>query len=210
MTNLDAATAAARADLCRFLAACHYQPAPEFSEEKLFESMLAAATHIDPALEARTRRLGECFASEGIENLLVDYTRLFLGPSHILAKPYGSVWLTGEKTLMQDSTSAVSELYREAGFDLDDTFRELPDHIAAELEFLYLLIYRENEARLAEDAAGLEAVARARTRFLNEHLGQWVIPFTAAMGAGARSGFYRELAALTELFVGLERKRRLP
>jgi TorA maturation chaperone TorD len=171
--------------------------------------MRVAATQVDPALEVRTRRLGEHFTSEGIENLLVDYTRLFLGPSLILAKPYGSVWLRGERTLMQDSTAAVSELYREAGFDLADTFHELPDHIAAELEFLYLLIYRENEARLNEDVSALEAVARQRARFLSEHLGRWVIAFTAAMGAGAQSAFYRELAELTEVFVGLERKRHV-
>jgi putative dimethyl sulfoxide reductase chaperone len=207
MADEDATTAAARADLCRFLAACYYQPGPEFSEEKLFDSMLAAARQVDPALEVRTRRLGEYFIAEGIENLLVDYARLFLGPSEILAKPYGSVWLTGEKTLMQDSTSAVRELYREAGFDLDDTFRELPDHIAAELEFLYLLIYRENEARLKEDVSALETMARLRTRFLNDHLGRWVIAFTAAMAAGARSAFYRELGELTNLFVGLEERR---
>lgn len=209
MTGEDTTTALARADLCRFLAACYYQPAAEFSEEKLFGSMLAAAIHIDPALEVRTRRLGACFTSEGIENLLVDYTRLFLGPSHILAKPYGSVWLTGEETLMQESTSAVAALYREAGFDLDETFRELPDHIAAELEFLYLLIFRENQARSAEDVSELEAIARLRTRFLNEHLGKWVIAFTAAVAAGARTAFYRELAVLTEFFVRLEAQRQV-
>ena len=33
----------AREDLCRFLAACYYQPGPEFAEEKVFDSMLAAA-----------------------------------------------------------------------------------------------------------------------------------------------------------------------
>jgi TorA maturation chaperone TorD len=209
MTDEHTTTAAARADLCRFLAGCYYQPAPEFSEENLFESMLAAATQVDPALEVRTRRLGRYFISEGIDNLLVDYARLFLGPSDILAKPYGSVWLTGEKTLMQDSTSAVSELYREAGFDLDQTFRELPDHIAAELEFLYLLIYRENEARFKEDVSGVQKVARLRTRFLNGHLGRWVSAFTAAIGAGARTGFYRELGELTNVFVALEERRRV-
>ena len=31
--------ATARQDLCRFLSACYYEPAPEFAEEKLFDSM---------------------------------------------------------------------------------------------------------------------------------------------------------------------------
>ncbi len=193
MTSHDPATAGARADLCRFLAACYYEPAEEFSEERLFESMAAAAAQIDPELAAQARRLGEQFPAQGLEDLLVDYTRLFLGPNRSIARPYGSIWLSGEQALMQDSTMAVLELYREGGFELDEGFRELPDHIAAELEFLYLLIQR--------DPGSL------RKRFLEEHLGRWVGPFTDAMHAGAETPFYRELAKLTGRLVALEASR---
>lgn len=194
----------ARENLCRFLAACYYQPGPEFAEEKVFDSMCDAATRIHPELAVSARRLGEEFSAEGPDNLLVDYTRLFLGPFHIIAKPYGSVWLDGEETLMQDSTMAVQELYEEGGFEINEDFRELPDHIAAEMEFLYLLIYRENEARRNDDPEALTAMAGLRKRFLDEHLGSWVGPFTAAVKAGAQSGFYRELAELTDRFVKRE------
>lgn len=206
MMHRDAASASApaRADFCRFLAACYYQPAPEFAEERLFDSMRHAATEIHPELAAHARRLGEQFSAEAVEELLLDYTRLFLGPTDILAKPYASVWLSGENALMRDSTMAVLDLYREGGFEIDETFQELPDHIAAELEFLYLLIYRENEARLKSDASALALNSAIRKRFLDEHLAQWVAPFTAAMKAGAQSAFYQELAALTEHFVALE------
>ena len=194
----------ARENLCRFLAACYYQPGPEFAEEKVFDSMLDAATQIHPDLAAHARRLGEEFSAAGCESLLLDYTRLFLGPTHIIAKPYGSAWLSGEKTLMQDSTMAVEQLYHEGGFEIAEDFRELPDHIAAELEFLYLLIYRENAARRNDDPEALTAMAGLRKRFLDAHLGSWVGPFTAAVKAGAQSGFYRELAELTARFVSRE------
>jgi len=204
MPHYDQEQGAARENLCRFLAACYYQPGPEYAEEKVFDSMLDAATRIHPDLAMHARRLGEEFSAAGPASLLVDYTRLFLGPSHIVAKPYGSVWLDGEETLMQDSTMAVQELYHEGGFEIDEDFRELPDHIAAELEFLYLLIYRENEARRNDDPEALTAMAGLRKRFLDEHLGSWVGPFTAAVKAGAQSGFYRELAELTDRFVKME------
>jgi TorA maturation chaperone TorD len=197
-------TGTAREDLCRFLAACYYQPGPEFAEEKVFDSMRDAATSIHPELAAHARRLGVEFSAAGPDRLLLDYTRLFLGPNHIIANPYGSAWLSGEKTLMQDSTLAVEELYAEGGFELDENFRDLPDHIATELEFLYLLIYRENEARRNDDPQALAEMAGLRKRFLDEHLGSWVGPFTAAVRAGAQSGFYRELAALTDRFVRME------
>ena len=207
MHDYDKEQGVARENLCRFLAACYYQPGIEFAEEKVFDSMLEAATRIHPHLAAHARRLGEEFSAAGPASLLVDYTQLFLGPTYTAAKPYGSAWLEGEQILMQDSTMAVEALYREGGFEIDEDFRELPDHIAAELEFLYLLIYRENEARRNDDPAALTAVAGLRQRFLDAHLGSWVGPFTTAVGAGAQCGFYRELAELTDRFVSMEAGR---
>ncbi len=204
MQDFDQEQGTARENLCRFLAACYYQPGPEYAEEKVFDSMLDVATRIHPGLAAHARRLGEEFPGAGPDSLLLDYTRLFLGPTDIVAKPYGSAWLDGEKTLMQDSTLAVEQLYHEGGFEIDENFRELPDHIAAELEFLYLLIYRENQARRNHDQEALTAIAGLRKRLLDEHLGSWVGPFTTAVRAGAQSDFYRELAQLTDRFVKLE------
>ncbi len=204
MQTYDADKGAARADLCRFLAACYYQPGPEFAAEEVFDSMLDAASRIGPDLAAHARRLGEYFSSEGQESLLLDYTRLFLGPNRAIAQPYGSVWLGPDRNLMQDSTMAVVALYEEGGFDMAEDFRELPDHIAAELEFLYLLIFRQNQAGRSADTAMLQSMTSLRQRFLDKHLGRWVGPFTSAVRSGARSAFYRELADLTDRFVTME------
>jgi TorA maturation chaperone TorD len=199
---------AARADLCRLLAACYYEPGPEFAEEKLFDTMAEAAARIDVALAEQARGLGRAFAADGPRELLVDYTRLFLGPVDARARPYGSVWLDARQTLMQDSTQAVIALYDEAGFEVAEDFRDLPDHIAAELEFLYLLLFRQAQARAGQDAGAFDEAAALQRRFLDEHLGRWVDPFTAAMLGGARSDFYRELAVLTQRCVELERADR--
>jgi TorA maturation chaperone TorD len=191
----------ARETLCRLLAACYYEPAPEFGEERVFETLQSAASAIDPELESHARVMGREFAARGPDDLLVDYTRLFLGPSQVMAKPYGSAWLDTLALMMGDSTLAVAELYREGGFELSEAFHELPDHIAAELEFLYLLIFRENRARRDGDAETLQATVALKRRFLDEHLGRWVGPFAAAARAGAETDFYRALADLTDAFV---------
>lgn len=204
----DAATA--REDLCRFLAACYYEPGPELVEERLFDSMREAAGHVDPGLGASACRLGEAFVALDLESLLVDYTRLFLGPVEAPARPYGSLWLGEGQALMRDSTMDVLALYREGGFDLAEDFREAPDHIAAELEFLYLLLFRERGARRDGDATALAEVRRLRRRLLGEHLGRWAGPFTRAMRAGAETAYYRELADLTAGFIELEVGRAAP
>ncbi len=203
MTDDDHDRGAAREAVCRLLAACYYELGPEFAEERVFAALHDAASRIDPELAAHARRLGEAFAGEGTESLLVDYARIFLGPTHAIASPYGSVWMGGDG-LMQDSSMAVLALYREGGFELDESFREPPDHVAAELEFLYLLIFRENQALQAGQPEELAAIAGLRRRFVGEHLGVWIAPFTAAVEAGAQTAFYRELAKLTNRFVGME------
>ena len=207
MEDEEARSGAARADLCRFLAACHYEPDAQFAEERLFESMAEAAGRIDPGLAAAARRLGEAFASDSLDDLLLDYTRLFLGPVDTLAKPYGSVWLGKEKTLMQDSTMDVLALYEEGGFEIAEDFRELPDHVAAELEFLYLLLFRENSARRDAQSQALSDAADLKRRFLGGHLGRWAAPFCEAVRGGAQCAFYRELADLTDRFIATEARR---
>jgi len=196
--------ALAHEDMCRYIAACYYQPEPAFAEEGVFITLLNAAALVHLDLVPYAEKLGEEFNRTATEDLLLDYTRLFLGPSHILAKPYGSFWLEDQKTLMGETTMAVLELYREGGFDMDEEFRELPDHVAVELEFLYLLIFRQNEARLNGDMDRLNAVTDLKRRFLDVHLGRWIGPFTDAVKGDAESLFYRQLAELTKLFVTME------
>lgn len=201
MRPFDPGQATAREDLCRFLAACYYEPAEEFTEERLFDSMADAARKIDSGLADIAGRLAAGFAAQDLQTLLVDYTRLFLGPAEPLARPHGSFWLSGETPLMQDSTIEVQHLYQEGGFDLDEELREVPDHVAVELEFLYLLIFKQNEAA----RSGLEEVfaswAHLQDMFLERHLGAWIGRFAQATRRGAQTAFYRDLAELTERFV---------
>ncbi len=204
MSDFDPDRASAREDLCRFLAACYYEPGPEFAEEKLFDSMLAAASRLHPELADHARKLAQAFAAQDLQALLVDYTRLFMGPMEALAKPYGSSWLNAPAPTGDNPPPAVLELYSEGGFEIDPEFMELPDHVAVELEFLYLLVFTENRAASVGDADALTATQSLRQRFLAEHLGAWIEPFTAALADGAGTAFYRELALLTERFVRME------
>ena len=194
----------ARADLARFLSACFYEPDAAFAEERLFESMAEAAGRVDADLAAQAKRLGEAFAAEGVDALLVEYTRLFLGPVSPHAAPYGSAWLQPGGSLMQESTEAVQALYQEGGFDVDDDVHELPDHVAVELEFLYALEFALERSRRENDAAERGRIEDLRRRFLGVHLGAWIEPFAARVESGSQSVFYRELAALARRFVEME------
>jgi TorA maturation chaperone TorD len=207
MDRQDAQQVAARADFSRFLAACYYEPDPSFQEERLFDSMAAAGDLIGAEFAEGARRLGVAFAAEGVEGLLVDYTRLFLGPVDAKARPYGSVWLGPDELTMQESTMALLALYEEGGFEMAEDFRELPDHLAAELEFLYQLLFRESRAKPGNGTGEPGDPVVLRKRLLEEHLGKWIGPFSRAVMEGARSAFYRELGELTNRFVAMEARR---
>jgi putative dimethyl sulfoxide reductase chaperone len=205
MSDYDPDQATAREDLCRFLSACYYEPCPEFDEEHLFDAMLTAATRIHPDLADHARKLGAAFTAQDLQTLLVDYTRLFLGPVQALAKPYGSCWLSTPSPAADTLPSlAVLDLYNAGGFEIADEFRELPDHVAVELEFLYILTFNRNEAQRAGQADEALAVEQLERRFMTEHLGAWIGPFAAAIKSGAETAFYRELAELTERFIKLK------
>ena len=191
----------AREDLCRFLSACYYEPSADFIEACLFESMKAACEVLDPELFACAERLAKSFVADELKTLLVDHTRLFVGPSRPLAIPYGSFWLTGDASLMQEATHALQEIYQEGGFDVDEDFGDLPDHVAVELEFLYVLTFTRNRALRAGHSNELAGINEIRQRFLHEHLGKWVVPFSNAVQENAETSFYRELAELTTRFV---------
>jgi putative dimethyl sulfoxide reductase chaperone len=207
MTEHDPRQAIAQEDMCRFLAACYCQPSDDFAAERLFDSIRDAATRIDPELGRLAAGLGEAFDPQDLQTLLVDYARLFLGPGEALARPYGSFWLSGDKTVMQDSTMTLLELCRESGFDLDGGFRDVPDHVAVEFELLYLLTFARNQAIEAGRIEQAEASEQREQRLLTEHLGAWIDRFTAAVRSGAQTPFYRRLAGLTERFVQLRRDR---
>lgn len=210
MTDYATGRDGAREDLCRYLAACYYEPSRDFVEEGLFDSMLAAASALDADLAASARLLGESFAAQDLQTLLVDYTALFIGPSQPRAMPYASFWLTDDQSLRHEATMAVLDFYEQGGLDVSDEFRELPDHVAVELEFLYLLIFSQNQARLGGNAGEPGAADALHDRFVGGHLRSWVGAFAAAIRSGAETPFYRQLAGFTERFVQIEANLRSP
>ena len=138
---------------------------------------------------------------EGMELLKVDYAKLFVGPFSLLAPPYGSVYLESERMVMGNSTADVQKWYRSADLDIDVQFKDAPDHIAAELEFMHFLIFKEMEAA---DQGGADCVIqylKMQRSFLEYHLSSWISDFTDNVVNNAQTAFYQNLARATEAFV---------
>lgn len=83
------------------------------------------------------------YSSTNRENLFSDlkteYHRLFIGYKKLLAPPYASVYWDSTGKLMQEPAILLKRLYKEWGFEVSKDYKDLPDHISLQLEFLYQL-----------------------------------------------------------------------
>jgi len=137
----------------------------------------------------------------GTKNLEVDYARLFVGPFNLLAPPYGSVYLEGERRVMGVSTADVLKRYQAAGLDVATGFKDAADHIAAELEFMHFLVFKAMEAANQDDGDHIVTCLLDQQSFLEDHLGAWVPEFTGNVVDNAMTSFYQNLAQATEVFI---------
>ena len=191
-----------RGDCYRLLAACFYYPRKEvYTKENFFNNLAGALKRVYPPATVFSENMGEAFSLYSDEELLVDFSRLFVGPYELKAPPYGSVYLDKGRKVMGDSTIEVMEMYREAGLAISDDFKELPDHIAAELEFMYYLIFKEIEAiEKSEMDRALYFVGMQR-QFTDKFLRRWVGPFCEKIKEGTDNAFYRAVAGCVSTFV---------
>jgi len=133
-----------------------------------------------------------------LQALQVEYTYLFINAvPHVPAPPYASAY-TAQGLLMGEPAEAALVAYRQAGLALAADYRDLPDHLAAELEFLAWL----GEQALANQESGDEEQAgwylAQQKAFLSQQMRPWLPAFCQRVEQAARLPFYRELARLVE------------
>jgi TorA maturation chaperone TorD len=127
----------------------------------------------------------------GLEELLWEYTRLFIGPYKLPCPPWESVYTSPKRLMMQDAAVQVQELYEQAGLSIN-TAEVMPDHIGAELNFLAVLLERTHS-----EINSKSKQVDMTEKLLNEHLLTWSPDFTRDMENAAETPFYRALARAT-------------
>ncbi len=99
----------------------------------------------------------------------------------------------------------ISGFYRAFGFQVGGEQHERPDHLATELEFLYILSLKEAYAAEQGIDEHVEVCVEARRAFLRDHLGRWIGLFAQSVsrsaGPGGESNPYQWLSRLAEAVV---------
>ncbi len=138
------------------------------------------ATQVD-ALRAALSKLADH------EELLVEYSRLFLQPP---SEATLNVCHALDGAMMGGTVSEIALFYRNYGVQRGDHFKDLPDHVSVQLEFVSYLYGRAAQG-LESDSPDTQA-EKAAKHFLYAFVSRWVPLFAAAI---EKAGRHLELKA---------------
>ena len=204
----------ARAVIYRFLSRCFSHPDRELIElfgSARIQEFLQSWRYLDlDAEEAVTRITNWLVQYPDCETALLEldkeYARLFITAyPKAVAPPYSSVYLDREQQVWGSSTAQVARLYETAGLGMNENFHDIPDHIAAELEFVSYLILEQQEHN-GNEADKTREMASIERKFLKEHLCKWAPLFLGRVGEYSKIDFYSAIARLTQKFIDYESK----
>lgn len=189
--DVAVAASSAIADLFFTLAAAFTPPPEGLSArdwcEPLAEDLTEMGAELGIDVARSVARLEKAARGEWLDDSwLVEYSRLFLVPPVPVPLNTG-MYLEGG--LSGVSAQMILQCYSTAGFAPSDSFRDLPDHVAIQLEFVASLLRR------AEAGDG-DSADMAR-EFMDSFVSHWVRPLRDACERSAG----RSQAALVYLAI---------
>ncbi len=124
--------------------------------------------------------------SLNLENLQMEYTRLFLGPKGHMP-PYESVFLEGR--LWGNSASEIKNFIRGIGLELEKDINMPPDHISIEFEILEKIISSKDVE-----------INGMYIDFLKRHVA-WIFDFLTQLILKTELKFYQTSFAFSKVFL---------
>jgi TorA maturation chaperone TorD len=183
----------------------YWGPTPELCEDLARPALVEEVTELSGVLGAESNRAAQgllgCLhraASRGdLQDVLESaYVSIFVNDRGGAAAPiYQSCYDSPDGVLMGRPALMMQERLSQAGIDLAAKTSEPPDHLAVQLEYLYLLLER---AYLQDDPSLL---SHAR-EFAAMELLSWVEPMRGRIPGDAACEFY---AAATDLLLAMLR-----
>ena len=132
-----------------------------------------------------------------LEDLLWEYTRLFIGPYKLPCPPWESVYTSPKRLMMQEAYDEVRDYYNKAGLTVNNQ-GIMADHIGAELNFLTVVLQKAHS-----DPKKEQYYRDLIEGFLDEHVIKWIPQFARDMEDAADLLFYKTLARVTRSMIDL-------
>lgn len=147
-------------------------------------------------------RLSQPITDDAIEKMRVEYTRMFVGPGHLIAPFWESVYLDDRELLFLESTSAVRRAYEEEGLKVEaKSGREAEDSLPHELDFLAHLSARTAEALDNGNEDEATRLISVQHSFEKNHMSDWLPAFAERALACESDMLYPSLCAAVRDFI---------
>ena len=134
-----------------------------------------------------------------LEDTQVEYVRLFD------YRPPCKIYESAHVKLKGDNPAQLYLLiegcYEQFGLGMSETFKDPPDHLSIELEFMHFLAHKQANALQTGSENEVEKYLQAQKGFSDNHITQWVPGFCDCLVEKARHTFYRHLGDVTGRFI---------
>lgn len=208
-----------------FLSSVYLQPITEVSLQQICDELfLNELAEILPGaatleLQQYLSALDPDSLADELAVLKQEYMSLFSVPTGRYVTPFEDIY-RGKTTdgqphrgpLLGVRAIAAKQLYREAGAEIDNMTKELPNHIGVELSFMRFLCEREaaslndnndidQETIDGNEFSQAEIYRAYQIRFLNEHLTRWFPELNEEIQTKNPHVFYRSVSNMTQAYL---------
>jgi DMSO reductase family type II enzyme chaperone len=144
----------------------------------------------------------EAEAAKGkLQDLQVEHTSAFISPHpEIPCPPYESIYVENVRRVMGPPAIDVRRRYEEQGLAISKGFKDLPDHISAELEFMHHLAYREAQVKSTRKDRVALSLRENEKSFLTDHLLKWLPRFADCLRGKSTSSLLVAASRLASEF----------
>ncbi|MCP4263083.1 MAG: molecular chaperone TorD family protein [Planctomycetes bacterium] len=191
----------ARAGIFNIFTALLCQPEKELVENnEIFDTLKSALNIVNPDCSKIVDQMQKAVKQNTAQELLVEYTKLFIGPFKTLVPPYSSLYF-GNDTLMNDVTVWVINSYRKSGLEFNEKIKDVPDHVAIETEFMYFLIHNEIKELDADNRDKSFSLWENQQEFFEKHYKKWVPEFCAKVATETNNEYFKVLSECLNKFI---------
>ncbi len=150
----------------------------------------------------RLLRSIKSLASKERQAIQNEFVSLFSASAgDVPCPPYESVYREPDGRPTGWILAEIEGNYATVGLALSPSFKEFPDHVSLQSEFLALLCERESQAWGDQDLKRGIRILRKEKTFLERHLALWFPQFARRIRIADRSGVYAAIGAGAERFI---------
>ncbi len=134
-------------------------------------------------------------------DLTSEHSCLFGVGKKARCPPYELEYFPGRLFLKTHKLADIAGFYSAFGLEISGKSKDRPDHASIELEFMSFLSLKEAYAVSKEDGENAEICRDAQRKFLQDHLGKWILVLCEQIDIDGGSQFYAVLGRLLNKFV---------